>query len=233
MPSGKAILRPRAELQAGAPARGKAMFPGDPFNRRTVRKIPVRPRHKSPEPADKQEEPAAQSADDSPTPSAPRDAVLENITKAFQQELAQAYKERDEWQQRYAELEEETRRMRERLRRLAEEEAFREQIRTLEKMLEVADNIERALAAADEPSALAEGVRLTYRELMRALQELGVERIDALGRPFDPAEHHAVGVMATHEYAPGTVVAVERPGYRYRGRVLRPAFVHVAAEAEA
>ncbi|GAP62010.1 molecular chaperone GrpE [Ardenticatena maritima] len=208
------------------------MFPGDPFNRRTVRKIPVRPRNKR---DDKQDEPtddvaAPPASDDPPTPSTSRDTVLDNITKAFQQELAQAYKERDEWQQRYAELEKETRHMRERLRRIAEEEAFREQIRTLEKMLDIADNIERALAAADEPSALAEGVRLTYRELMRALQDLGVERIEALGQPFDPAFHHAVGVVATDEHAPGTVVAVERPGYRYRGRVLRPAFVHVAAE---
>nr|WP_290669956.1 nucleotide exchange factor GrpE [Ardenticatena sp.] len=208
------------------------MFPSDPSNRRTVRKILVRPRKTAQTPP-KEAEKTAHTDDSASATPAPRDEVLANITKAFQQELAHAYKERDEWQQRYAELEEETRHMRERLRRIAEDEAFREQIRTLEKMLEVADNIERALAAADEPSALAEGVRLTYRELMRALQELGVERIEALGRPFDPAEHHAVGMVASQDHPPGTVVAVERPGYRYRGRVLRPAFVHVAGESEA
>jgi len=39
-------------------------------------------------------------------------------------------------------------------------------------------------------------------------------------------------VVVSPEHPPGTVVAVERPGYRYRGRLLRPAFVHVAAESE-
>jgi molecular chaperone GrpE len=89
----------------------------------------------------------------------------------------------------------------------------------IEKLLPVLDSMELALA---HDSADLEPI---HRSLMGVLEAEGLERIDPLGKPFDPNEHEAVAHEAGEE---GPVVAeVLRPGYRFKGRVLRPAMVKV------
>ena len=68
------------------------------------------------------------------------------------------------------------------------------------------------------------------RKLRSALESLGVERIAAEGKPFDPWEHEAVLHEARQDVEPGTVAQVARQGYRLGSRVLRPAQVVVAKE---
>jgi molecular chaperone GrpE len=89
----------------------------------------------------------------------------------------------------------------------------------IEKLLPVLDNFELALAHG------AEGIEPIYRSLLGVLEAEGLERIEADGKPFDPAEHEAVDHVAGEG---GPVVAeVLRPGWRFKGRVLRPAMVKV------
>ena len=94
-------------------------------------------------------------------------------------------------------------------------------------LLPIVDNLERALASAEEGEQhLAEGVRLVHSELIAVLERNGVEQFNPEGDKFDPAEHEALSVRPDGEA--GVVVEVVERGYRSNGSVLRPARVVVS-----
>ena len=105
-------------------------------------------------------------------------------------------------------------------------------------VLSVADNLERAIAAAPATETadpvlkgLFEGVTVTERALVGILERHGVERIDALGAQFDPHQHQAVMEQPDPTLPSGTIVRVFEAGYMIGDRVLRPASVVVAKGA--
>jgi len=94
-------------------------------------------------------------------------------------------------------------------------------------LLPIVDNLERALASAEEGEQhLAEGVRLVHSELIAVLERNGVEQFDPAGDKFDPSEHEALSVRADGE--PGLVLEVVERGYRSNRTILRPARVVVS-----
>src|SRR5437588_1683133 len=98
----------------------------------------------------------------------------------------------------------------------------------IEQLLPVLDAFELAmLNAGTDAERLRKGVELVYSELLGVLEKAGLERIEALGKPFDPEEHEAVMHVEGEGGEPG-VRDVVRTGYRLKGRVLRPAMVKVA-----
>jgi molecular chaperone GrpE len=107
--------------------------------------------------------------------------------------------------------------------RYASEEAARA-------LLPVLDNLQRAVGHAGESSRddLVNGLGLVVREFENALGRLGVTPIDALGQPFDPAVHEALGGEESDSVDVDTVGAELQRGYRLHDRVLRPALVRVA-----
>jgi molecular chaperone GrpE len=107
--------------------------------------------------------------------------------------------------------------------RYASEEAARA-------LLPVLDNLQRAVGHAGEssPEDLVNGLGLVVREFENALGKLGVTPIDALGQPFDPAVHEALGGEESDGVDVDTVGAELQRGYRLHDRVLRPALVRVA-----
>lgn len=99
-------------------------------------------------------------------------------------------------------------------------------------VLDVADDLERALehqGSADQ-GAILEGIRMTHRRVMDLLQKHGVTPMKAAGKPFDPRYHEAVDVVSHRDAGvdPETVVAEIQRGYTLNGEVLRPAKVRVA-----
>jgi len=102
---------------------------------------------------------------------------------------------------------------------------------TIQRLLEVLDDFELALMSAnDKPDfdRFLHGVELVYAKLADTLKAEGLERIEALGKPFDPEQHEAL--MQTGEGDHLVVADVLRPGYTLRGRVIRPAGVRVNRE---
>src|SRR5256885_3076744 len=104
-------------------------------------------------------------------------------------------------------------------------------------VLDIADNLQRALdavpaearAAADPGLAsLIEGVELTERSLLNALEKHGVKKFDPSGQKFDPNFQQAMFEVPDASVPPGTVVQVMQAGYTIGERVLRPALVGVA-----
>jgi len=101
----------------------------------------------------------------------------------------------------------------------------------LYELLDITDNFERALAVEHPDSAYAQGVKLIFQQLQSLLERNGVERIPAIGKPFDPAEHDALLHMHSDEYDEGVVCQEIRPGYRLHERILRHAQVAVSKGA--
>jgi len=101
-------------------------------------------------------------------------------------------------------------------------------------LLPVLDDFERALKAMDGAvsDSMRAGVALVYDRLVRILTAQGLEPIRPLGEPFDPTLHDAIAQDPAPDQAPGTVVEVAQPGYRFKSRVLRHAKVVVAGSAE-
>jgi molecular chaperone GrpE len=110
------------------------------------------------------------------------------------------------------------------------EDSKRATARVIEGLIPVIDGFEHALAAHREAEyeRYRKGFELIYKQLLDNVTKLGAERIDPVGKPFDPHLHQAVDRAETTEYADGAVMQVFQPGYVFHGRVLRPAMVRVA-----
>ncbi len=102
----------------------------------------------------------------------------------------------------------------------------------VERLLPILDNFELALMAADRTKdyeSMVRGVEMVYGELVDVLRKEGLEKIDAVNKPFDPTEHDAV-MHADDGDGDEIVVEEMRTGYRFAGRVIRPAMVKVGTK---
>lgn len=110
------------------------------------------------------------------------------------------------------------------------EDSKRATARVIEGLIPVIDGFEHALAAHREAEYenYRKGFELIYKQLVDNMTKLGVERIDPIGKSFDPHLHQAVDRAETSEHKDGTILQVFQPGYMFHGRVLRPAMVRVA-----
>lgn len=92
-------------------------------------------------------------------------------------------------------------------------------------LLEVVDNLERAIENADASDPVTEGVRLTHKALLDVLNKNGIDVVDPQGEKFNADFHEAVGIDT--EADADTVGTVLQKGYSLNGRLLRPAMVRV------
>jgi len=174
-------------------------------------------------------------------PEVAQDEVMpeEEVELSLEDELEAIQQEAAEYKDKYLRAAAEVENTRKRLERRYGDQAEEEKKRLLRAFLAVADNLERALAHSDysptdspasQRGGLSEGVQLTYQELQRLLGQEGVEPLEAIGQPFDPYYHEAVGTVPGDDDAE-TVVGERQKGYLYRGELLRPAKVEVAIPA--
>lgn len=103
----------------------------------------------------------------------------------------------------------------------------------LEKLLDVDENLERTVQAAQSGNAgavdgLVTGVRMVHKMFQERLGELGLQRIDPIGKEFDPTSMEALGVVPVDDPAKDGKVAITlRAGFRFGTRELRPALVQI------
>ena len=107
----------------------------------------------------------------------------------------------------------------------------RAQAALVTRLLEVIDDLDR-LAALDLKQASADSIHealvLVDRKLRKELATAGLERIDPVGQPFNPAEHEAVSVIPPQDASQDhTVSATFQAGFKYKGNLVRPARVQV------
>ena len=123
----------------------------------------------------------------------------------------------------------------ENIRRRAQKEVSeaygRGQRRIAREILAAVDSLELGLSASDSASAedLARGQRATLRQMLKALEQFGVEPVAPQGEPFNPELHEAVGLQPSDSVESQCVVSVMQKGYLMQGRLLRAARVVVSS----
>ncbi|ACJ30317.1 Heat shock protein GrpE [Shewanella piezotolerans WP3] len=99
-------------------------------------------------------------------------------------------------------------------------------------LLPVLDNMERALqgtdAEAEATKAIYEGVELTAKSFVSAVEKFGLTQVDPQGEAFNPELHQAIGMQPSTDFAANTVMMVMQKGYTLNERLLRPAMVMVS-----
>jgi len=172
--------------------------------------------------------------DNEPEPPAAVEAevvVNEDETATLQEQLAQALDEAKIHQEQYLRTLADMENLRKRTQRDKEDLAKYANENILREILPVIDNLERAVEhaeQADSDEGLFEGVQMTLTQFGQLLGKFGVEPVDAIGQPFDPAYHQAMGQMESEDYPVNTVVQQMQKGYQLNKRLLRPAFVMLA-----
>jgi molecular chaperone GrpE len=167
---------------------------------------------------------------------APREDTRGSGKPTYVEELERQVAEKDKQIQEYlakyrgaaAEFEE----ARLRLRREISKDIERNRRDILADLLDVVDNLDRALDATRQGGSLdslVQGVEMVRRQFLQKLEGFGVKRIDSDQQPFDPTLHEAISsVPAQSPEQDGIVVGTVRTGYRIGDEVLRPAAVAVA-----
>jgi molecular chaperone GrpE len=177
-------------------------------------------------------------AEDAPASAAAEEPVLFE-KPSYVQELEQQLAEKNEQLQEYINAVHEAQRefeaMRLRVRKDAARDAELSRRSVFADLLEVVDNLDRALAAAHaggSADALFSGVELVRQQFLHKLAGYGISRIEPLGEPFDPECHEAITVVpVTEQFGEGVVAGVAAPGYLIGDDVLRPAAVAVASDS--
>jgi molecular chaperone GrpE len=103
---------------------------------------------------------------------------------------------------------------------------------TVEPFLGVMDNFQLALKADGTAEQLRAGVELILKQMEDALRGLNVQAVETVGTQFDPRIHEALGSIETKEFPDHQVLEEIRRGYKIREKLLRPALVRIAANAD-
>jgi molecular chaperone GrpE len=165
-----------------------------------------------------------------PEDASAEDASAEEAEADLSADLVALSKERDELRGVAQRLQADFENYRKRMLREQTETIARANEALIEQLLPVLDSLEPALRQLDEADdKVRKGTELVFTELVNVLEKAGLERIDATGVPFDPTVHEAVMQEGGADGEP-VVSGTIRTGYRFKGRVLRPAMVKVARE---
>ncbi|MGB0783994.1 MAG: nucleotide exchange factor GrpE [Marinomonas sp.] len=162
----------------------------------------------------------------------PEVEVLEEVTE--NEELAKALEEVAQYKEAALRAHADA----QNVRRRAEQDVEKAHKFGLEKfaksIVNVADNLERALASAPdtgESDPVREGVELTLKDLLETLARFEVKVVDPHGESFNPELHQAITMVPNPELEANTVMDVVQKGYTINGRLLRPAMVVVSSAA--
>lgn len=151
-------------------------------------------------------------------------------------DFMQIVKERDEFLEHLQRMKAEFDNYRKRVQREREELIKTASSDLIADLLEILDNLHRALQSAEETgernSSLGQGVEMTAQMLFGILGARGLKPIPGLGEPFDPTVHEAVSTEMRPEVEPGMIVQEWQKGYWLGDKVIRPAKVVVSVSPQ-
>ncbi len=167
------------------------------------------------------------------------EALVEALRVAHTQEIEQLKAENTTLKENWARAAAETENIRKRATRDVEEASKFAVSSFAKSLIEVAENLHRAIESIPEESrtktsefnTLFVGIEMTLKELSSAFEKQGITRISPFGEKFDHNLHQAVAHIETNDHAAGSIIQVMQAGYTLHGRLLRPAMVTVAKAA--
>ena len=148
-------------------------------------------------------------------------------------EIAKLREEKEDLHQTLVRRQADFENYRKRIERDRHEEGRRGVERLILDLIPVLDGFDRALQSHDDPAyeEYRKGLMLIRKQLWDALARHGLERIDAVGKIFDPHVHQAIERAESNEHPDGYILHVFQDGYMFHGRVLRPAIVRVVVHS--
>lgn len=102
---------------------------------------------------------------------------------------------------------------------------------TIEKLLPILDNFERAILSTpeeDKNSAMFKGIDMIFNQMVETFKNMGVEEVEGVGETFDPNIHNAVLHIDDDSFGENVVAEVMQKGYKYKDKIIRPSMVKVA-----
>ncbi len=177
--------------------------------------------------------------DDAGDPRGDQAGLKPTYVEELERRAEGAEKQAQEVVAKYRQASQEFEDARARMRKELAKDAERNRRDVLVSLLEVVDNLDRAIDAAKKAGKnagdpLLQGVEMVQQQFLAKLDGFGVQRIQALGAAFDPLLHEAVtAVPTTDPSSDGHVVGVITPGYRIGDEILRPALVAVGKSGPA
>jgi len=169
--------------------------------------------------------------EDLPSPAVPSQAEDE-AAAAGPTEVEQLRAERDQLLDRLARLQAEFENARKRAERQRIENREYVSGNVVEQFLPVLDNLELALKSNSSAEQLRAGVELIVKQMEEVLNQMQVSAVPAVGEPFDPRVHEALGAVERDDIPDQHVAEEIRRGYKLRDRLIRPALVRVARNAK-
>lgn len=167
------------------------------------------------------------------------EAASPGTAPTLEDQLASVTAERDEAKDRMLRLAAEFENWKKRARKDQQEGEAKARENVLRDILDVIDNLDRAVSAyetggaAGDGAAVVKGVQLVLRLFQTKLERYDVRAIEAKGLPFDPRLHEAVSQLPSQDVPAGHVLTELQRGYKIGERLLRPALVSVATGASA
>jgi molecular chaperone GrpE len=170
--------------------------------------------------------------------SEPQSSLKPTYVEELERKVAEKDEQVQEYLSKYRQASQEFEQARARMRKELARDAERNRREVLVGLLEVLDNLDRAVEAArtagtSASDPLLQGVELVRQQFVGKLTGFGVTRIETANASFDPLLHEAVTVVPTENpIDEGRIVGVVRSGYRIGDDVLRPALVAVAKSGQ-
>ncbi|HEX5989250.1 MAG TPA: nucleotide exchange factor GrpE [Solirubrobacterales bacterium] len=161
--------------------------------------------------------------------SSPPAGDAELVEQDFDQLLADAQKEKEEYLELARRTKADFENYRKRVAADLEAAQVRGKVAVAREVIDAVDNLERALEAAGEGESLAAGVEMVLGGLRETLSRNGVEAVDPKGDKFDPNRHEALSTQPVEGSESGTVVEVLQKGYVLGDHLVRPARVVVSS----
>jgi len=171
--------------------------------------------------------------EDAPGAAAVAGSLKPTYVEELEQKVADAERRAQEYLGKYRQASQEFEDARARMRKELAKDAERSRREILVSLIEVVDNLDRAIDAAktagrDAADPLLQGVEMVRQQFLSKLDGFGVRRIESIGAMFDPLLHEAVTTVPGDAASDGRVAGVIANGYRIGDEVLRPAMVAVS-----
>lgn len=150
--------------------------------------------------------------------------------KNSEEEIAKLKAEVEDWKNSYLRKQAEFQNFTKRKEKEFEELKEFASEKVITKLLDIVDNLDRAITASIESKdfdSLVKGVELTLNQMKSTIASEGVEPIDTTSASFDPHLHMAVAVEASDEHENEAIIDEFQKGYKMKGKVIRPSMVKV------